>query len=398
MNVNRYAFLDNKFPVEIFINYSGSKNVASRFLISKGGNTVFSKELNFSAENRSVRLEANLQAVQLGSQTYSAAILPMADEKNTINNKNDFAVDVIDERTSVLILSSIAHPDLGMLKKSIKANKQRKVTIKYTNENNINFSEYQLVIFYQPNNNFNEWFEAVNAVNSNYVVITGTQTNWNAIHKSIPYLSKNTSNEKQDFYAAINPNFKQFHFEDIGFSDFPPLQTTFGDLKINTDFEALLYQKIEGVNIEEPFNYSFIDEQFDARYKADEQSETLFKAFAGIAIFISSLGLFGLSTYTAQSRKKEIGIRKVLGANMITIVSLLSKDFLKLVFIAILIASPVAWWFMQKWLEGFAYRINLEWNFFLIAGLLAIGIALFTVSFQAIKAAIANPVKSLRTE
>ena len=252
LNVNRYAFLDNKFPVEIFINYSGSKNVASRFLISKGGNTVFSKELNFSAENRSVRLEANLQAVQLGPQTYSAAILPMEDEKNTINNKNDFAVDVIDERTSVLILSSIAHPDLGMLKKSIEANKQRNVTIKYANENNINFNEYQLVIFYQPNNNFNEWFEAVNAVNLNYVVITGTQTNWNAIHKSIPYLSKNTSNEKQDFYAAINPSFNQFQFEDIGFSDFPPLQATFGDLKINTDFDALLYQKIEGVNIEEP--------------------------------------------------------------------------------------------------------------------------------------------------
>ncbi|WP_417887721.1 ABC transporter permease [Zunongwangia sp.] len=149
---------------------------------------------------------------------------------------------------------------------------------------------------------------------------------------------------------------------------------------------------------EEPFNYSFIDEQFDARYKADEQSETLFKAFAGIAIFISCLGLFGLSTYTAQTRKKEIGIRKVLGANMITIVSLLSKDFLKLVFIAILIASPVAWWLMQKWLDGFAYRINLEWTFFIIAGLLAIGIALFTVSFQAIKAAIANPIQSLRSE
>jgi len=158
---------------------------------------------------------------------------------------------------------------------------------------------------------------------------------------------------------------------------------------------ASVFEKYPG---EEPFSYSFIDEQFDARYKADEQSETLFEVFAGIAIFISCLGLFGLSTYTAQTRRKEIGVRKVLGANVTTIVSLLSKDFLKLIFIAIIIATPVAWWFMQKWLEGFAYRVNLEWTFFLLAGALAIGIAFFTISFQAIKAAISNPVKSLRTE
>ena len=158
---------------------------------------------------------------------------------------------------------------------------------------------------------------------------------------------------------------------------------------------ASAFEKYPG---EEPFSYSFIDDQFNARYKADEQSETLFEVFAGIAIFISCLGLFGLSTYTAQTRKKEIGVRKVLGANVTTIVSLLSKDFLKLVLIAIIIASPVAWWCMKTWLQGFAYRINLDWTFFLIAGFIAILIALFTVSFQAIKAAISNPVKSLRTE
>ncbi|MDT0644545.1 ABC transporter permease [Zunongwangia sp. F363] len=158
---------------------------------------------------------------------------------------------------------------------------------------------------------------------------------------------------------------------------------------------ASAFEKYPG---EEPFSYSFIDDQFDTRYKADEQSETLFEVFAGIAIFISCLGLFGLSTYTAQTRKKEIGVRKVLGANVATIVSLLSKDFLKLVLIAIIIASPVAWWCMKEWLQGFAYRINLDWTFFLIAGFIAILIALFTVSFQAIKAAISNPAKSLRTE
>ena len=120
--------------------------------------------------------------------------------------------------------------------------------------------------------------------------------------------------------------------------------------------------------------------------------------FAGIAIFISCLGLFGLATYTAQVKFKEIGIRKVLGASVSGIVKLISKDFLKLVIIAIIIAIPVAWWAMNKWLDGFAYRVNISWWVFAMAGVLALLIALITVSFQAIKAAMANPVKSLRTE
>ncbi|RYZ31855.1 MAG: FtsX-like permease family protein, partial [Sphingobacteriales bacterium] len=114
--------------------------------------------------------------------------------------------------------------------------------------------------------------------------------------------------------------------------------------------------------------------------------------------FIACLGLFGLATFTAEQRTKEIGVRKVLGASVASIVTLLSKDFLKLVCIAILIASPLAWYGMNRWLQDFAYKIDLEWWVFALAGLLAIGIALLTVSFQSIKAALMNPVKSLRSE
>ena len=117
-----------------------------------------------------------------------------------------------------------------------------------------------------------------------------------------------------------------------------------------------------------------------------------------LAILIGCLGLFGLSAYTANQRIKEIGIRKVLGASVQDITKMLSKDFVKLVIIAILIASPIAWWAMTKWLEDFAYRINISWWVFVVAGLAALIIAMLTVSFQAIKAAVANPVKSLRTE
>ncbi len=147
-----------------------------------------------------------------------------------------------------------------------------------------------------------------------------------------------------------------------------------------------------------PFSYNFLDKSFEAQYKFDQRAGTLFKVFSGIAIFISCLGLFGLATYTAQVKTKEIGIRKVLGASVSGIVQLISKDFLKLVIIAIIISTPVAWWAMNKWLQGFAYRVNITWWVFALAGILALLIAFITVSFQAIKAAIANPVKSLRSE
>jgi len=147
-----------------------------------------------------------------------------------------------------------------------------------------------------------------------------------------------------------------------------------------------------------PFEYAFLDESFDRQYRAEDRFGNLFFYFAILAIFISCLGLLGLASYSTIQRTKEIGIRKVLGASVPYIINLLSVQFLKLVIIAFFIASPIAWLFMSKWLRDFAYRTTLTWWMFLLAGIAAIIIAFGTVSFQAIKAAIANPVKSLRTE
>ncbi len=152
------------------------------------------------------------------------------------------------------------------------------------------------------------------------------------------------------------------------------------------------------LNPNEPFEYSFLDEDFQKNYEADNRLASLVKNFTIIAILISCLGLFGLVTFSAEQRTKEIGIRKVLGASAGNIMSLLSKEFLKLVLIAIVIASPIAWWVMNKWLQDFAYKISIGWTVFVVTGVIAICIAFFTISFQAIKAAFANPVKSLRTE
>ncbi len=147
-----------------------------------------------------------------------------------------------------------------------------------------------------------------------------------------------------------------------------------------------------------PFDYEFMDDFFTRTYRTDVRTGQVFGLFAALAVLISCLGLFGLATFIAESRIKEIGVRKVLGASVASIVTLLSQDFLKLVVIAIVIASPVAWYAMNRWLQDFAYRISIEWWVFVLAGLLAVTIALLTVSFQSVKAALMNPVKSLRSE
>ena len=146
------------------------------------------------------------------------------------------------------------------------------------------------------------------------------------------------------------------------------------------------------------FEFNFLDQQIDALYKSEAKLYSLFKIFSVLAMLISCLGLWGLITFAAQQRVKEIGVRKVLGASVTNIVTLLTKDFVLLVCIAFAVAAPLAYWGINKWLQDFAYRINIGWVVFAIAGGAAVAIALITVSFQAIKAAIANPVKSLRTE
>jgi putative ABC transport system permease protein len=161
---------------------------------------------------------------------------------------------------------------------------------------------------------------------------------------------------------------------------------------------ASLNKRFTELGAEEPLSYSFLDERYNSTYKAEQKIGMILGIFAGLTIFVACLGLFGLAKFTAAQRTKEIGIRKVLGASVSQVSAMLSKEFIKLVLIACFIAFPLAWYVMNKWLQDFAYRINISWYIFLIAGTAALAIALVTVSFQAIKAALANPVKSLRTE
>jgi putative ABC transport system permease protein len=148
----------------------------------------------------------------------------------------------------------------------------------------------------------------------------------------------------------------------------------------------------------QPFDYSFMDDDFNKQYETEQKTGRVFISFTVLAIVIACLGLFGLVAFAAEQRTKEIGIRKVLGSSVAAIVQLISKDFLKLVVVSIVLATPVSWWIMSKWLQDFEYRINISWWMFGAAAVAAIMIALLTVCFQAMKAALANPVNSLRNE
>jgi putative ABC transport system permease protein len=199
---------------------------------------------------------------------------------------------------------------------------------------------------------------------------------------------------------------KDFHFNSLRQNISPVvmrLGEDTGDLSIRVstaNLPALIAQLKERWSglTSSHFEYSFMDQDFEASYRSEQRIGKIFVVFTSLAILIACLGLFGLAAYAAEQRTKEIGIRKVLGANVTAIVGLLSKDFVKLILIAIAISSPLAWYLMHKWLQDFAYRVNIQWYTIVVAGLVAMVIAVATISFQAIKAAVANPVKSLKSE
>lgn len=200
---------------------------------------------------------------------------------------------------------------------------------------------------------------------------------------------------------------KDFHYESLRQNIYPlgmrlGKSTGLASFKVSAaNVQSLVNQvKIKWVKLAPgmPFSYRFMDESFNNMYRAEQRVGEISITFSILTIFIACLGLFGLVTYMAEQRTKEIGVRKVLGASISNVIIMLSKDFLKLVLIAAIIAFPIAWWAMHTWLQRFAYRISISWWIFIVAGIAALLIGLITVSFQAIKAAVANPVDSLRSE
>ena len=246
LNTNRYSFLNNKFPIEAILTYSGNKPIATQFTIKQAGKTVFKQPINFSEYDNVKTVLIRLPATKVGLQTYTAALTPIQSERNTANNYRRFAVEVIDQSTKILVVSDVIHPDLGTLKKAVETNKQRTVLFKKPTEAAAILNDYELIILYQPTGTFLQVFKALKQLSKNYFIIAGKHTQWDFLNKSQKTYYKEVTQQTEEVTPQLNPNYNAFALDDIGFSKFPPLETTFGELEIKTPNDIILEQYING--------------------------------------------------------------------------------------------------------------------------------------------------------
>ena len=212
--------------------------------------TVFTKYFDFSGEKKSYKTQFYLPATSVGRQNFKCDIATLNNEKNTINNLKNFSIEVLNEQAKILIISEINHPDISMIKRSIEMNKQRKVHLKTTLNENIQLKDYQLVIIYQPTSKFKNIFKKLGGIN--FFIITGTKTDWNFLNSAQNYFNKNSINKTENFSPRFNPNFDQFVIDDLGFDNFPPIEDFFGEINFSAPYSSILFQKIDNVTTEEP--------------------------------------------------------------------------------------------------------------------------------------------------
>lgn len=251
LNVNKYAFQKNKFPVEVFLNYSGTKSVNATFKISQGNSVLNTQTVSFTPSKKSIIINALLPAERVGMQIFKASITSTQQEKNTYNNSKNFAVEVIDQRTNVALISAINHPDLGALKRAIETNAQRKVTIVKPNEIK-SLQDFQVLLLYQPTAEFKSVFEANKIARLNTFIITGTNTDFNFLNQQQSNLVFRMSNQKEDYLASFNSQFNLFALDNIGFELFPPLQNAFGTITTNSNVSVLMTSKIRNIETNAP--------------------------------------------------------------------------------------------------------------------------------------------------
>ena len=259
INVNKYSFLGNNFPVEIFVNYNGKNAVKAILTVNSGRNTIFRKSISLDNLNNSEQVMFNLNASVVGNLNYKASLTYLESEVNTINNHKNFSVEVINEQSKIAIISDVLHPDLGMLKRSIETNKQRKVSYHKSNES-INYKDFQLAILYQPSESFANVFKACEANNINTLIITGTQTDWNFLNRIQTNFKKEAITQTEDFLPTLNSNYSAYIVDDLGFSELPPLKDFFGKITFKSPFEILLFQNIDGFETEDPLMATFSKE------------------------------------------------------------------------------------------------------------------------------------------
>jgi hypothetical protein len=251
LNVNKYAFQKNKFPVEVFLQYSGNKSVNANFNISQGKTILATQTVSFSPSKKSAILSVLLPANNVGLQIFKATISSKEPEKNLYNNTKNFAVEVIDQRTNIALVTAINHPDVSALKRAIETNIQRKVTIVKPSEIKP-LQDYNVLIFYQPTSDFKQVFETNKLAGINSWVITGTNTDFGFLNQYQTNFDFKMSGQREDYLANFETQFNVFATDDIGFDTFPPLQNAFGTITTSGNVNVLLSSKIRNIKTNSP--------------------------------------------------------------------------------------------------------------------------------------------------
>ena len=252
INVNRYSFINNQFPIESILQYEGTQTIKLRYSLENNGKIIFSKRINFSEKNNSHILKTFIKATKEGTNFFTSKIEYLENEKNIVNNSKNFSVEVIDKQSEVLLISSFYHPDLGALKKAIESDKQRKVTIKIVDNKNIQLNEYQLVVMYQPNNKFNNIIDQLNSNKSSFMLITGSKTDWLFLNNKSLGINKKNINQLENYSARFYNGFLNFSQKNIGFENFPPMIDYYGETTVSIPHQTLLYQSINGFSSQNP--------------------------------------------------------------------------------------------------------------------------------------------------
>jgi hypothetical protein len=257
LNVNKYGYLKNKFPIEAILVYNGSKNVGSKFVITKGNTTVYSQSINFSKDNNSKVINFTLPANTVGVSSFKATLTPLKNEKNTINNSKNFAVEIINQKTKIAIVSDFIHPDLGAFKKSIESNEQRSVTFLNSIEIISQINDFQLIILYQPNDKFKRLLTFLDEQNKNRFVIIGAKSDLDFMNNTNKTYDFEITNQIENYQAKLNINYSPFIIDDINFESFPPLESNYGSVIFSVPFETILNKTINGISTNEPLLATF---------------------------------------------------------------------------------------------------------------------------------------------
>ena len=252
INVNRYSFINNKFPVETILQYDGVQPVRLRYSIENNGKIIYTKIIKFTEKNNSRILKTFIKASQEGLNVYKSKIQYLANEKNKANNYKNFSVEVNNKQSKILIVSSFYHPDLGALKKAIERDKQRKVNIEIIKSKKHQINDYQLIILYQPDEKFNLLLKQLNSNKLSFMLITGSKTDWSFINNESLGITKKNINQLENYSASFNNSFFTFSQKNIGFENFPPLLDYFGELNIMIPHQTLLFQNINGYSSQRP--------------------------------------------------------------------------------------------------------------------------------------------------